>query len=224
MCGKFKRLALFSCLFFLFSSSNFAEAKKCGCDYKHFGLIISGPSGVGKTTLINKLVKKHPSLIVSISATTRQKRKNEVNGKDYHFLDKFKFEELIKKDEFLEYAKNYDNYYGTPRRNYIEAIENGNDIVFAPSYDGMRRMKKNKKLDLITIFVLPTREEKLKERLVGRGTETEEQLNKRFESAKKEMSVANEYDYVIYNDDLKKAVKQLEAIYLAEQRKREICN
>ena len=150
-------------------------------------------------------------------------RKGEVSGKDYYFLDKPKFEELAKKDEFIEYAENYGNYYGSPRRNYIEAVENGKDVIFALSAEGMLNAKKNKKLDLITIFIAPLSEEELYKRLSGRGTETEEKIKQRFNNAKQEMSFMDKYDYIVYNDKLDFAVKQLEAIYLSEQRKRELC-
>ena len=217
-------ICCFFCFLYGFSAFAGVSKNKDGCcKYKHFGLIVSGPSGVGKTTLVEELKKKYKNLSVSVSATTRMPRKGEVSGKDYYFLDKSKFQELARKDEFIEYAENYGNYYGSPRRNYIEAIENGKDIVFNLSAEGMQNAKKNQKLDLVSIFILPVDEKALYQRLNGRGTETPEKIKQRLENAKKEMSFADRYDYIIYNDKLEFAVKQLEAIYLAEQKKREIC-
>lgn len=190
--------------------------------YKHFGLIISGPSGVGKTTLIEELAKLHPELKISISATTRQKRNGEIDGKHYHFLDRDKFQKLAKKDEFIEYAENYGNYYGSPKRNYINAIQNNNDVAFLLSVSGMQNAIKNKKMDFVTIFIMPLSAEELKQRLLSRKTESAEQLKKRVGNAIKEIQQAKKYDYIVYNDDLRYAVKSLEAIYLAEKLKRKI--
>ena len=210
----------------LYISSAFAGVPKnevkC-CKYRHFGLVVSGPSGVGKTTLVEGLKKKYKNLSISISATTRMPRKGEISGRDYHFLDKTKFQELIKKDEFIEYAENYGNYYGSPRRNYIEAVENGKDIIFNLSVEGMQKAKKNKKLDLVSIFIAPISEDVLSKRLNDRNTDSPDKIKQRLESAKEELKLADQYDYVIYNDKFEFALKQLEAIYLAEQRKRELC-
>ena len=198
--------------------------KECKCNYKNFGIIISGPSGVGKTTLIEKLLERQDSLQTAISATTRQKRIGEIDNKSYYFLTISQFKDLIKKDEFIEYANNYGNYYGSPRRNYIEAIENNKDIIFALSVDGMKNAKKNKKMDFITIFIAPDNEKTLYNRLQKRGTESDIQVKRRISEAKKEMNEMNNYDYIVYNIDIENAVNTIEAIYLAEQRKREICS
>ena len=193
-------------------------------DYKNFGIILSGPSGVGKTTVITELQKSHPELVVSISATTRMPRKGEINGQSYYFIDRIKFQELARKDEFMEYTENYGNYYGSPKRNYIEAMENGKDIIFTLSTEGMRKALKNKKMDFVTIFLNATSEEVIIDRLKKRNTDTEAQISKRTANIKQETATAQQYDYVIYNDDIKHVVNNIEAIYLAEKwKRRHVC-
>ena len=201
------------------NSKHCIERKNCK-QYKHFGIIISGPSGVGKTTIIEELVKKHPELIVSVSATTREKRNGEVEGKSYYFVNKKDFHKMKNNDEFIEYAKNYGNYYGSPKKNYTQAIKNKKDVIFALSVEGTKNAIKNKNMDFVTIFITVPSDETLLQRLKNRGTENEKQLKKRFNSAKHEMSFAQNYDYVVYNDNLNNAVKNIEAIYLAEKWKR----
>ena len=217
-----KSFFVLSCVSLLLCNTNNGYTANYNNNYKHFGIIVSGPSGVGKTTVIEELLKKQKdSLVVSISATTRFPRQGEINGKHYHFIDRKKFQTLAKKDEFIEYAENYGNYYGSPKRNYIEAVENNKDIIFALSVEGMVNAKKNKKLDFVTIFIAPPSEKELQQRLINRKTENETQIKNRLAKTKKELSYANKYDYVVYNIDLENTVKQVEAIYLAEQRKRE---
>lgn len=201
----------------LFSKEN-KESKKSS--YKNFGIIISGPSGVGKTTIIEELVKTHPELYISVSTTTRQKRKSEIDGKSYYFVDKKKFKELLRKNEFIEYAENYGNYYGSPKKNYTESINNGKDVVFILSVEGMRNALKNKEMDFVTIFIRTSSDNTLLQRLKNRATETKEQIKKRFRRSKYELSFAQKYDYTVYNDNFNSAVKTIEAIYLAEKFKR----
>lgn len=189
----------------------------------NFGIIISGPSGAGKTTILHELLKKYPNeLVASVSATTRLPRKGEVDGVDYYFLDINKFKELASKDEFIEYAEVYNHYYGSPSRNYIEAVENGKIPIFVLSTDGMLKAKKKKNMHFITIFVKTSNEKELYYRLLNRGTETKEQIMKRFNNANLELNEATKYDYIVYNDNLEKAIKNIEAIYFAEKYKYEI--
>ena len=220
---KTKKVLFFFCLFLGFAGA-FAFAKNkstnSGSNYKHFGIIVSGPSGVGKTTIIEKLAELHPELSVSVSATTRKRRKGEIDGKHYYFIDKDKFQKLVNKDEFIEYAENYGNYYGSPRRNYTEAMENNQDVVFALSVEGMQNAVKNKDMDFITIFIGAPSDDILLKRLKDRKTETNKQVAERFKKAKHEMSYAYLYDYVVYNYEFENTVKNIEAIYLAEKLKR----
>ena len=194
------------------------ESKKNS--YKNFGIIISGPSGVGKTTIVEKLVKTHPELHISVSTTTRPKRKGEIDGKSYYFVDKKKFKELLRKNEFIEYAENYGNYYGSSKKNYTESINSGKDVVFVLSVEGMRNALKNKEMDFVTIFIKTSSDKTLLQRLKNRATETKEQIKKRFKKSKHELSFAQKYDYIVYNDNIDSAVKTVEAIYLAEKFKR----
>ena len=192
--------------------------------YKHFGIIVSGPSGVGKTTIINALKQRHPdTLDVSVSATTRMKREGEIHARDYYFLDVAMFKQLLAGGEFLEYADNYGNHYGTPKRNYFDAMDSGKDIVFALSVDGMKNAIQHSGMDFITIFIAPPSYDVLKQRLINRKTETQAQINRRLESARKEISSADGlYNYVVYNYNFENTVDIVDAIYMAEQRKREI--
>lgn len=209
-------------IFIFLISSTFAKADnvvKKQYNYNNFGIIISGPSGVGKTTIVERLAKKHPELLISTSATTRKKRKGEIDGKSYYFMNKEDFKQLIKKGEFIEYAKNYGNYYGSPKKNYTNAINNNKDIAFVLSVKGMKNAIKNKKMDFVTIFIQAKPDDIFK-RLTKRATETKEQLSKRFKNIKHETSYSSKYDYIVYNDNLENAVKITEAIYLAERLKR----
>src|SRR5574344_879218 len=180
-----KNKLLFCILSSIVFTANVSTSQSANIEnYSNFGIIISGPSGVGKTTLIEAMAKKHNDFIISVSATTRQKRIGETEGKSYFFLTRQQFTQLVKKDEFIEYAENYGNFYGSPKRNYIEAINGGKNPVFALSASGMKNATKNKKMDFVTIFIAPASNEELYKRLSGRGTENETQIKCRFESAK----------------------------------------
>ena len=209
-------------LFFNISACFGNDNAKCK-EYSNFAIIVSGPSGAGKTTIVNEVLKRNKTLSASISAVTRQKRKGEKEGVDYYFLTRDEFKELIGKGEFLEYDEHYGNFYGTPRRNYIESIKNSKDIIFNVNASGMRSIKKNKKIDVISIFIVAPSEDVLKKRLINRGTENMKQLKTRIDSMKSEMKNAKEYDYVLLNDTVDNAVKVFEAIYNAEKYKRIIC-
>ena len=196
------------------------EVSSSKLNYKNFGIIVSGPSGVGKTTIVENVAKQHPELSISVSATTRKRRKGEVDGKSYYFIDTAQFQKLAQNNEFIEYAENYGNYYGSPKRNYHEAIKNNQDAVFVLSVEGAQNATKNTNMDFVTIFIAAPSDDVLLKRLTNRKTETQEQIKKRFEKVKREMTYAEKYDYVIYNYDLEKTTKNFEAIYSAEKLKR----
>lgn len=146
-----------------------------------------------------------------------------MNGKDYYFVSKESFKKLIEKGEFLEYAKNYDNYYGSTIRQYVESQLQGKEVIYNLSVEGMKNAKKNHpNFDFVTIFLAPPSLEVLYQRLKNRNTETEAQVKKRFNEAKKEIDQAKEFDYVVYNCNVDDTIKMFETIYLAEQRKREL--
>ena len=223
---KLFSFVVLGCLFACFNIEN-AFCDNAGGrhpDYKNFAFIVSGPSGVGKTTVVDGFVAKHKDEVnIAISTTTRAKRGAEVNGKDYYFVSKESFKKLIEKGEFLEYAKNYDNYYGSTIRQYVESQLQGKEVIYNLSVEGMKKAKKNHpNFDFVTIFLAPPSLEVLYQRLKNRNTETEAQVKKRFNEAKKEIDQAKEFDYVVYNCNVDDTIKMFETIYLAEQRKREL--
>ena len=172
-------------------------------------IILSSPSGAGKTTLVKK-ISKNKNYSVSISHTTRLPRPNEKDGKDYHFTSKKIFKKLIKKKQFLEHAKVFNNYYGSSKNIVIDKLKKGKNIVFDIDWQGTRQIR-NKKLDyrLLTIFILPPSKNELLKRLVKREKKNMKTIKKRMKSFSKDLSRWVEYDYVIINDDLKKCYNKI---------------
>ena len=150
-------------------------------DNKNIMVILSSPSGVGKTTLTKKIQQKHQNFKISVSHTTRSPRSNEVDGVDYHFVSKKKFEELIEKNKFYEYAKIFENYYGTLKKDVDETLLK-NDILFDIDWQGTKQLSKFKKLNLIKIFLITKNKDELKNRLVKRNQNSANEVKKRFES------------------------------------------
>ncbi len=178
--------------------------------FKKGGMVIlSSPSGAGKTTLVKKITK-NSNFVVSISHTTRAPRLNEKNGKDYYFISKNQFKKLIKKREFLEHAKVFDNYYGSTKKIVIEQIKKGKKIVFDIDWQGTRQIR-NKKLnyELLTIFILPPSKKELLKRLIKRERKNMKTVKKRMKEFKKDLLKWKEYDYVVINDDLKKCYNSI---------------
>ncbi len=186
--------------------------------------IISSVAGGGKSTLISKILERHPSIHFSISFTSRPIRKNDEPGINYHFVSKTEFEKLIKEDFFFEYALVHDNYYGTPKKFIEEEIAKGNKVILDIDVQGFRIIK-NKFDDLISIFILPPSEEVWIARLKNRGTDNEEVIEKRIKNGRDELKAVNEYDFRIINDKLETAVDELEKIlFLKEDRIQRIIN
>ena len=174
-------------------------------------VILSSPSGVGKTTLTKKIQQKYRSFKISVSHTTRPPRSNEVDGVDYHFTTKKKFEELIKTNKFYEYAKIFENYYGTLKKDVDEIIKK-NDILFDIDWQGTKQLSKFKHLKLIKIFLITSNKQELKNRLLKRNQNTADEINKRFNSFDEDVQHWKDYDYIIINENLETCFKQIESI------------
>ena len=181
-------------------------------------LVVSGPSGAGKGTICKALLNKNDQIKLSVSATTRKPRNGEVHGVNYFFIEKEEFTKMVENGEFLEHAQIYDNFYGTPKAAIIECLEKGKDVILEIEMQGARQIKEVYP-EGVFIFVLPPSLEELKSRIVGRGTETQEEIEKRFSCAFEEINQIVNYDYFIVNEDIEKSVNDVEAIILSEKNK-----
>ena len=177
--------------------------------------VISGPSGVGKGTLLALLLEKHPEISLSISATTRAPRPREVNGINYFFISKDEFLENIKKDEFLEWAEFAGNYYGTYQNLVKNALNEGKDVALEIDVQGAMQIK-NKIADVILVFISPPSIEVLEQRLINRNTESKQLIEKRLAVVKTEIEKIKEFDYEVVNDKLEEALKKLETIVIRD--------
>ena len=186
-------------------------------------VVLSSPSGVGKTTLTKKIQQKYQSFKISVSHTTRKPRSNEVDGVDYHFISQKKFEDLIKEEKFYEYAKIFDNYYGTLKETVDVNIKK-NDLIFDIDWQGTKQLSKFKNLRLIKIFLIAHNKEELKNRLIKRNQNTLQEIEKRFNSFDEDIQHWIDYDYVIINENLDVCFRQIENILLKSKNKLSIFN
>ena len=177
--------------------------------------VVSGPSGVGKSTVLHALFERREHLCFSVSATTRAPRPGEENGVQYFFVDTAEFERMIRDGELLEHAQYVGNYYGTPAKYADEMRRAGNDVVLDIEMEGARQIAA-KRPDAVRIFLLPPSWEELEQRLRGRNTDSDEKIRGRLERARTEISYASEYDYCVVNDRVEEAVRKIDAIFTAE--------
>jgi len=184
-------------------------------------LVLSSPSGAGKSTISRAMLERHDHLAMSVSATTRPMRPGEIEGKDYFFVDQDRFRKMAENQEFLEFATVFGNSYGTPRDPVEAALQAGNDVLFDVDWQGTQQLKQNARDDLVSIFILPPSLEELERRLFSRAQDTEEVVRGRMAKATSEMSHWAEYDYIIVNYDIDDSVAQAEAILSAERLRRE---
>lgn len=181
-------------------------------------IVIAGPSGAGKGTIYNSLLERVPNTIASISATTRKPRGVEQDGVHYFFKTVDEFERMIERDELLEYADVFGNYYGTPKKFVMDSIESGKNIILEIDVVGAAQIKR-KFPSCVMMFIMPPSFEVLEKRLRGRATDSEESIVRRLSEAKRELSTYEMFDYIVFNDDLQQAISQAEAIICAERNK-----
>ena len=173
--------------------------------------VLTGPSGVGKGTIVRKILDKHSDVWLSISATTRQPRAGEIDGQHYLFLEKKDFQKIIDSEGFLEWASFSNNFYGTPKKIVKEKIEKGTNVLLEIELEGARQIRKSFP-EALQIFLAPPNLSELEKRIRGRGTETEESIRDRLAIAKKELIAKKEFDAVIINEDIEKAFKEIEGL------------
>jgi len=180
--------------------------------------VLSSPSGTGKTTLTKKLAENNKNFAISISHTTRKPRPNEINGKDYYFVSKKEFEDLLKENSFFEYANIFDNWYGTLKKPVLELLSRGKDVLFDIDWQGTKQLNKIKNLSFVTFFILPPNLQILKERLLNRHERQEQIVKERMNKFNEEVSHWNEYNYVVVNDDLNKCYDNILSIMISEKK------
>lgn len=195
------------------SSESAAEAPKKG---RGLLLVVSSPSGAGKTTLCNRLRDEFSTLEFSVSFTTREPRIGETNGVEYHFVDHPTFQEMIARDDFAEYAMVHGHMYGTSARLVSEALASGRDLLFDIDYQGGRQLRAKFPGDVVSVFILPPSIKELEHRLRARGTDAPEVIARRVRVAREELRHYDEYDYLIMNEELETAYDALRAVYVAQ--------
>ena len=184
-------------------------------------LVLSSPSGAGKTTISRLLLERDSSLTMSVSATTRPIRPGEAEGRDYYFVDPTEFNLMVNRRELLEHAKVFDNYYGTPRKPVEQALRDGHDIIFDIDWQGAQQLAQEVREDLVSVFILPPSTEELDRRLHSRARDPADVVAKRMAKAPDEMSHWAEYDFIIVNNDVEESVSNVQAILAAERLRRQ---
>jgi guanylate kinase len=183
--------------------------------------VLSSPSGAGKTTLSRLLLRSDRKLELSISVTTRPKRRGEIDGRDYHFVDRARFDEMVAAGELLEWAEVFGNRYGTPRRPVLKALQAGRDVLFDIDWQGTQQLREKARTDLVSVFILPPTAVELERRLKRRAQDSKAEIGSRMAKASDEMSHWPEYDYIIVNRQRAVAFAEVRGILAAERLKRE---
>jgi len=183
-------------------------------------LVLSSPSGAGKSSICKSLMNLDTNLSLSISTTTRKKRPNEKSGEDYIFVSTEEFNQMLSNDHFLEHASVFDNYYGTDKSLVEKKINNGKDLIFDIDWQGAQQLREKMREDIVSIFILPPNKQELERRLKSRGQDSDEVVKKRMDGASAEITHWAEYDYVVINEDLNKSVNAVLGILKAERMKR----
>ena len=192
-----------------------------GVERRGLMFVLSSPSGAGKTTLSRLLIERMPGLKMSVSATTRPMRPGEKEGLDYQFVDKARFEEMVKRNELLEWATVFDNRYGTPRAPVEAALSNGEDVLFDIDWQGTQQLREKARADVVSVFILPPSAADLEKRLHSRAQDSTDVIRSRMSRASHEMSHWAEYDYIVINHDVDEAFAEVQSILKAERLKRE---
>ncbi len=174
-------------------------------------VVLSSPSGAGKTTITKKIQQKYQSFKISVSHTTRAPRPNEVDGVDYNFISHDQFEKLIEKGEFYEHAKIFDNYYGTLKKS-VDQLSKKNDLIFDIDWQGTKQLSKFKELNLIKVYLIPPNKRELKKRLISRNQDSPSEVKRRFEGFDKDIKHWKDYDYILINENLEQCYQQIEKI------------
>jgi guanylate kinase len=192
-----------------------------GVERRGLMFVLSSPSGAGKTTLSRMLIDRMPGLKMSVSATTRLMRPGEVDGRDYHFIDKARFDEMSKRSELLESATVFDNRYGTPRAPVEAALAAGQDVLFDIDWQGTQQLREKARADVVSVFILPPSAADLEKRLHSRAQDSDDVIRGRMDRASHELSHWAEYDYIVINHDIDEAFAEVQSILKAERVKRE---
>jgi guanylate kinase len=198
-----------------------ADARAAAAKRRGLMLVLSSPSGAGKTTLSRRLLAEDHGVELSISVTTRQRRLSEIEGADYHFIDGERYDAMIRNDELLEHAEVFGNCYGTPRRPVETALAAGRDVLFDIDWQGTEQLIRKVREDLVTVFVLPPNLQELERRLRRRAEDSEETIRGRMAKAAEEIGHYKDYDYIVINHDLEQAFAAVRAILAAERLRRE---